>query len=554
MAIQPRQIEDIYDDVRSELENRITKVTNFVGGSFNNAFLASHSAQMQEVEIKALAGELAGSIDYAGKELNESDLNRLGIENVDPERINEYMHDSQLDRLAGNFNVSRDEGSRATGKVIVESSSQTTIANGMEVGTQPNASGRFERYLVTDDHPDDVDLDDEFTGTIEVEEGENELYAISEDVGQEFNVGPNTITYIPNPRPSIQEVFNPESIDSGEDIESNDSLRERVKSAIFNSVDGGTRLGMTSYIEENASDVVDVNIDEFKDQTPPFVDVVIDGGDDEELEILIDESRPTGIKHNLARPNELRFSIFTSVVGEDIDIDFLRSNISTELANIGLGGSFSSSSLLNTIISSQSEIESVPALNSYIDTVTTESHVFDETVDVYSLDQGPLGRVNNEEHRVIDTKNIYELFYDEVVEDSLTAEVIIDDQRVEIKEGVDFDLISIEDDGVYDAIELTNVDPDIGTTLRVDYNHDSVEIAHVEAADGTVFEQGTDYGLIDDDGDNIPDSIDWSVGGDSPTDAERFDVDYTARRTFEGDKFADDRQLFDPEHIRIDTE
>jgi len=548
MAIQPRSIEEIYGDVRSKLENRITKMTNFVSGSFNNAFLASHSAQVQESEIKALAAELAGAVDYAGKDLTESDLQRIGVDGIDPERINQYMEDSQLDRLAANFNVSRDEGSRASGSIIIESSSQTTITNGMEVGTQPNAAGRFDRYLVTDEDPEEFDEDS--NGTISIDEGENELNLVAEDVGQDFNAGPNTITYIANPQPSVQEVYNPEAVDGGEDEEENDSLRSRIKTAVFDSADGGTRLGMESYIEENASDPVDVNIDEFKDEG--FVDVVIDGGEDEELKQLIDDSRPTGIRHNLARPNEITFSVFTSLVGDDIETEFVESDISNQLSNIGLGGSFSSSSLLNTIISSQDEIESVPALNTYIDSVITESHIFDDDQDIYSLDQGPLGRVNTEEHRVVENEDVYELFYADVIEDSVTVEVVIDDQLVELEKGTEYELISDDGDD-YDSIELLTVDPDTGTTIRVDYNHNSIEIQHVEAADGTVFEEGEDYGLIDDDGDDLFDSIDWSVGGDSPDDEERFDVDYTSRRTFEGDKFADDRQLFDPERIRIDT-
>ncbi len=551
MALQPRSVEDIYADVRGRLEDRITKVTNFVTGSFNNAFLVAHSAKVQEAEIKALAAELAGAVDYAGKDLTQSDLNRLGIEDVDPERINQYMDDEQLDRLAANFNISRDEGERATGTIVLETSSSTTITNGMEVGTQPDASGRYQTYFVVEGSASDFDPDS--NEIISLDEGENELEVIAADVGQEFNVGGNTVTYIPNPQPSIQEVRNIEPIDGGENEETNESLRSRIKSSVFDSSDGGTELGMSSYIERNASDPVDVNIDEFEDEKPPFVDVVIDGGEDDELVVLIDESRPTGIRHNLARPNEVTFSIFTSLVGEDIGTDLLESDIIFEINEIGLGGSFSSSSLLNTIISSQDEIESVPALNTYISESKRESHVFDEDQNVYELDQSPLGRVNNEEHGVIENQSTYELFYSGVDENDISVEVIIDDQLEDLEQGTDFTLIDSDDDGEYDSIELNGITPDIGTTIRVEYVHDSVGIEHVEAADGTVFDEGEDYGLIDDDGDGIPDSIDWSVGGDSPDSSERFSVDYTANRTFEGDKFAEDRQLFNTDAVRIEA-
>jgi len=47
------------------------------------------------------------------------------------------------------------------------------------------------------------------------------------------------------------------------------------------------------------------------------------------------------------------------------------------------------------------------------------------------------------------------------------------------------------------------------------------------SADHT-FTKGTDYQLVDDDGDGEDDSIDWSVGGDSPDDGTAFFVDYRA--------------------------
>lgn len=550
MTLIPRDTEEIYSDVRSELTSRITKLTNFVSGSFNNAFLVSYSDQVREAEIKAKAGELAGTIDYAGKDLTESDLKRLGIENVEPERINEYMFDEQLDRLAANFSVDRDPGTEATGEVTLEVSSATSIENGMEVGTEADTSGNYKKYYVVPEGTEEYDSDD--TTLIELSQGENVVDVIAEDVGSEYNVGPSTITYIPNPQPSIQSVTNVNAVDGGVDEESNSSLRSRVKNAIFDSAEGGTKLGIESSIESRAEGDVEVNIDQFTDKKPPFVDVVIDGGNDSELLDLIEELRPTGIRHNLARPNKLEIDIFAEIVGTDIDIDFIETEISSELEGIGLNGSFSSSSMLNVIISSQDNIESVPALNTYISGVTNEPHVYDDTQPVYELDQGPLGRVNGEEHQYNSTQSVYTVFYDDIDETSVSVEVIIDDERVGLAD-TDFSVVDDNGDGVFDSIQLDGVDPDSGTVIRIDYNHNSYSIDSVEDEDGTVFEQSTDYGLIDDDGDGVVDSIDWSIGGSSPPDGKSFTIAYQSYRSFEGDNAANDRQLFDPGMTRLDT-
>lgn len=49
----------------------------------------------------------------------------------------------------------------------------------------------------------------------------------------------------------------------------------------------------------------------------------------------------------------------------------------------------------------------------------------------------------------------------------------------------------------------------------------------IEDASGDTYERGTDFEVVDDSGDGDLDSIDWSVGGSTPDDAEDFDVDYS---------------------------
>lgn len=59
---------------------------------------------------------------------------------------------------------------------------------------------------------------------------------------------------------------------------------------------------------------------------------------------------------------------------------------------------------------------------------------------------------------------------------------------------------------------------------------------NIEDASGNTYERGTDFEVIDDDGDDELDSIDWSIGGSSPDDAEDFFVDYSYASVFNSDE------------------
>lgn len=60
----------------------------------------------------------------------------------------------------------------------------------------------------------------------------------------------------------------------------------------------------------------------------------------------------------------------------------------------------------------------------------------------------------------------------------------------------------------------------------------------IEDTSGDTYTQGTDFEVVDDDSDGDLDSIDWSVGGSTPDDAEDFDVDYAyqTNTSFERDE------------------
>ena len=551
MVTDPRGIDSIYDSIRTDLENDITKVTNFTPGSFNNSFLLSYSDQLREAEIKALAAELAGYVEFAGKTITTQDLQRLGVAGVSPQRINRYMDSRQLDLLAENYGVSRETGSRSSGEVIVETSQDVTIENGDLVGTEPDIDGNFKKYYLSATDADN--FVESSNSTVDLTTGDNTVTVVASEPGQDFNVGPGSVTYLPNPKAGVQDIRQPDSISGGEDIESNSSLRGRVKQSIFSSGEGGTRLGLITYIEQNASSSVNVSINEFEENEPPFVDVVVNGGDETELLDLIDRKKPIGMKHNLVRPSNISIDVFTTVTGsqQGIDSSLVRDTILSYLADLEMGESFSSSALINEIISSQQEIFAVPTLNTYQSETLNEQIEYDGS-NTYSLSQTPLGTVSEEDHYVDPNSKSYTTMYDDIVENSVEVDVVINDSRVSLTKGSEFYVNDSSGDGNLDTIEIDNgVSVDSDTTIRVTYEHNNYSVSEVVDENGNPFTQSTDYGLSDEDGDGIVDSIDWGIGGETPDIGDRFYVDYVTNRSFEGGQTATNQELFVSSDTRV---
>lgn len=552
MALQPRSTDEIYNTIRNVLVTRIAKITNFVSGSFNDAFVTAYSEQIREAEIKALASEFAGTVDYAGKELTVSDLERENVTGVDPEEINEYMEDRHLDNLAANYGVERFPGSRATGTVDLElATTDSTVSEGFEVATQPDSSSNIDRYYV--DVDGDGSINPETTDPVSPESGTTiTVDIIAADVGTQYNTGAGTVTYIPNPKPGIQASTNVESLQNGEDVQPNDSLREDVRTALFDSSGGGTESGLTGYVENNASTQVTVGgVEEFTDQSPPFVDVVVDGGDDPEIRDLIQESKPLGIRHNLVRPSIIKMGSMSYVVGNDLTPTNIRDTITGFLDSLGAGDSFYWSSLLQRVMDVDRNIESVPALNMYINVISQDRREYDSAVSVYSLDYGPIGDVYGEDHLVDPNSKSYELAFDQVDTATVGVSIISNDDQRDL-DGTEFTLEDATGNGNIGTLTLgSGVEPDVGTTITVDYQHSSGFFTSIEALDGTEYVRGTDYDTLDSNGDGTIDSIEW-LSGTTPADGERFEMQYTPYRSIDGDMAADNRERFGTDSGEID--
>ena len=554
MTLQPRTTDEIYSALRNTLVTQISKVTNFVSGSFNDAFVSSYAEQVREAELKVLASELAGTVDYAGKDLTELDLEREGIEGVDPEEINRYMEDRHLDNLGANFGVERFPGSRATGTVELEFADEdSTVEEGFVVGTQPDSSGQFDRYRV------DADGDGEIgSSTAEPVGPENgttlEVDIIAAEPGAEFNTGSGTVTYIPNPEPGIQGVTNIESIRNGEDPQPNESLREDIRTALFDGSGGGTESGIVGYIENNSQeDVVVSGVEEFLDQSPPIVDVVIDGGDDSVMRTLINESKPVGIQHNLVRPSTIEMGSMVYTVGSDFDGSTVRDAIIDYLEGLSAGEPFYWSSLLQRAMGSDTRIETIPALNMSINVIRQDRVEYTTSQDTYELSYGPIGYVTGEDHRVHTDDYSFELMFDHVDDGSISVDAVVGGTRREL-EDTEFDVVDDDGDDALDTVTIdSSVDVVLGTTISVDYTHSAGSFTSVTTVGGDEYENGVDYTPMDTTGDGLIDSVEWLSGGDSPDDGERFEIQYSPYRSSDGDVFANNRERFGFDSGEIDV-
>jgi hypothetical protein len=562
MAIDPRTQDEVYSALKSELSGRIAKLTSFVPGSFNDTWVDAFSEEVHQVEAKVLAAQLSAWPEYAGGNVDQTDLERLGVDGVTPAEVNQYMEDSHLDNLADIVGVDRDQGQTATGQVTVQTATDSTrVPEGMQVSTP----GSFDQdplvFLV------DADGDGEIgsSGFVEPQSGQTEVTVdvIAESVGAEYNVGPGAITQLPDPPVGVEGVNNSQSTTGGSGVQSNESLREDVQNAVFETSGGGTTLGIVGFVEDEVTGVNDVALDEFKDQQPPFVDVIVDGGSEQDVLDAIEDSRPTGVEHNLVRPENIALGVRAEVVGTDIDTSFVNSQISTFLDGLSLDDEFRRSKLVQLIMNSDDDIEDLGSLTVLVEQITGESEVQSSGTNIYELDFHPLGNVDDDNVLYDSDENIYTLSYEAIDASSVTVIGQVDGEEYEFVQGTDYNVIDDDNDSDNDSIEfgIGGTNPDNRSVVGVEYEHSSWTIDNTITDENDVdYTKGVDWDLIDDDGDGLQDSIDWSVGGSTPSDGVRWFIDYAPKQTLAVDLAVSKREkatagssisvpIFDPENL-----
>jgi len=374
-ATDPRTTDEVFQSLRTRLENKIPSLTNFLETSFNYVFTRAFASEQHDIEVATTASQLSGWVEYSGKSLSQEDLDELGIDGAEPFELNEFMEPEHLDQLASAFGVERDSGNKAIGELQVSTTQATQIPEGREFGTQPDSTGSFTRF--------------ETTSSTSISSATNdarvEIQAV--DSGTSGNVAPNTITFMPNPPVGVDSVTNPSATTGGEDEQTTAELREDVKRAVVESVDGGTTDGIESFIETetNAKSVfIEEKFTGDEHGSHPHADVVVLGGTDENVLNAIEFAHPSGIEHILERPDRVTVSITIEVEGTDITTPRIETQVTSFIDQLLIGEELFEDELIREIMNVNSNINRIPTLDVV---VQNESHVFQTGTNIYELDK-----------------------------------------------------------------------------------------------------------------------------------------------------------------------
>lgn len=580
MTREPRTTDDIYNTLRKSLSRKITKISNFTEQSFNYVFTRAISGYFREAEIELLAAELSGYIDYAGGPITDEDLRRLGVsDSLDPEEINSYMYDNDLDNLVELVGVERKQGTKATGFIDVTTveGDKVEVPPNMVVSTQPDFNGNVLSYT--------IDSND----SIIVPEGTPvgvDIPVIAEEVGEDYNIPNNQLIRIENPEVGIKQIESSTAMSGGKSVESNDSLRERAKQSLIETPDGGTVRGIKSNIYKNVDGVDEeqIGVTELFDKTPTLVEVTVDGGDTERIESEIEDGRPVGVKHELLRPIIIQLSVDAQLFGDEVNIQFVENEIENYLLeSLNVGDNFYRKELIRQIMESDSNILNIDSLEVSISNIENERFRFDDTKSKYKLsytydgDSITIYNKNNNifeqgvDYTVIDdtTDGISEtiewlgvdepeddenFFVDYTVTDDTTIQR--DEEHIHQKdysETITYE--SSKEEYLLDnvplngnvtvsgftqgqgedyeiqtrPIETDEVDNLVYSSGRSNYRlNRSVYDGHVTVyiPNGQTFEKNADYELQDSNNDGLDDTIVWLDGGATPSDSQTFEVEY----------------------------
>lgn len=348
----------IFDQIASTISN-LSSITNFAVNSPERALIGGISDEFRERQHELLSVQLSARVNFAGKTITESDLERLA---VDPSRVNldllnSFQEDSDLDAVAARNGITRDPGSFASGQVTFQITSDTAvIPEGTLVTTDPVGDAEPIRFETTEEAAASSG-DTQLTASIEALER-----------GQSGNVGSGTITRIPSPPPLVggdPAVNNSAATTGGEDEESNAELRERTKNALVGSAGGGTTEGVESGLVEafDGLDLEDVLIDESASVQPGF-EVVVDGGpSDSVLKDEIGILQPVAIEGRLVRPTDVTIDVTVSVSGSNIDTGAVQDAVIDLISGLGLGGDVIRDQLIVAIMTADDNISGIDSLS-----------------------------------------------------------------------------------------------------------------------------------------------------------------------------------------------
>lgn len=225
-----------------------------------------------------------------------------------------------LDLLTALIGVSRQESRKATGEVTFSRSSPAGVDYTIPSGT-----------TVQTDSTDPIEF--KTTESVTLFTGETSVTAEIEAVegGVEGNVGPNTITVMPDPPAGAEEVTNPAETSGGTERETDEELRERAKSELAEGTSATAAALITGAKALDGVKSVSIFInDSNQDNTGSgglpdhSFELVVEGGNDNEIGQMIADTKAAGdTSYAGAYGNPV--SVTASLPnGQDYEIEFSR--------------------------------------------------------------------------------------------------------------------------------------------------------------------------------------------------------------------------------------
>ena len=128
------------------------------------------------------------------------------------------------------------------------------------------------------------------------------------------NVLAGAVTVMPQPVIGIEYVINKSDISNGTEAESDEELRERAKHALEFAAKATTQSLDAAL--KGVDGVNSILIDDMPGGVPGIVRVIVDGGDQNEILRVIDDTRAAGIKVEFSRPKMVYIDVSLTLILE----------------------------------------------------------------------------------------------------------------------------------------------------------------------------------------------------------------------------------------------
>jgi uncharacterized phage protein gp47/JayE len=125
--------------------------------------------------------------------------------------------------------------------------------------------------------------------------------------GKTGNVLAGAVGVMPQPLSGVEYVINKGNITNGVDAEDDNELRERARHAL--EFAGKATYSSLESAVRSVEGVRSLLVEDMPEDVPGLVKVVVDGGDMEKIEHMIDETRAAGIKVEVSRPEIVHIDV-----------------------------------------------------------------------------------------------------------------------------------------------------------------------------------------------------------------------------------------------------